>query len=288
MRRFLVVGGLTVLALGLAVGMALAAAGPGGPGGRGPGPGGPGVVPGGPGGPPPGGPGQGPGGPGMQHQGPPPLIALLEQKLGKALTEEQRGEVHKAAKAEADALKPLREAFAKKLADITGLPVEKIEELLPGGPPPPREGQGPGMGGGKGRPPEAGPGGGPGKGGPGKRGPGQGGPGQGGPGQGGPDAGGQMPPPPGAMLAKRLEQALGTPLTEEKLGQIRDAEKAHLEAAKVPHEAFINKLAEITGLTADVVKELLLPRRGPPPPHGPPPGPPQGAPPAAPPSGAQQ
>jgi hypothetical protein len=221
----------------------------------------------------------------MQHQGPPPLIAALEQKMGKPLTEEQRGQIRDAAKAEADALKPLREAFAKKLAEITGLSVEKIEELLPPGPPL-REGQGPGMGGGKGRPPEGGPGGGPGKGGPGKGGPGaggRGGPGAGG--QGGPGMGGQLPPHPGAMLAKRIEQALGKPLTEEQLGQIREAEKAHIEAAKAPHEAFINKLAEITGLSADAVKEAL-PGRGPPPPHGPP-GPPQGAPPAAPPGGTQ-
>ena len=267
MRRFLAVGGLTVLALGLAVGMALAAAGPGGPGGRGPGPGGR-MGPGGPGGPPPGGPGQGPGGPGMQHQGPPPLIALLEQKMGKPLTEEKRGQVRDAAKAEGDALKPLREAFVKQLAEITGLAAEKIEKLLPGGPPP-REGRGPGMGG------------------PGKGGPGQGGPGQAGPGQAGPGAGGQMPPHPGAMLVKRIEQALGKPLTETQLGQIRDAEKAHIEAAKAPHEAFINKLAEITGLSADAVKELM-PGRGPPAPHGPPPGPPQGAPPPAPPSGTPQ
>ena len=277
MKRFSIVGGLCILALALAAGMALAAAGPGGHGGRGPGPGGP----------PPGEPGQGPGGPGMQHQGPPhapPLIAALEQKMGKPLTEEQRGQIRDAAKAEADALKPLREAFAKKLAEITGLAAEKIEELLPGGPPPPREGQEPGMGGGKGRPPEGGPGGGPGKGGPGKGGPGAGG--RGGPGAGGPGMGGQMPPGPGGMLVRRIEQALGKPLKEEQLGQIREAEKAHIEAAKTPYEAFINKVAEITGLSADAVKEAL-PGRGPPPPHGPP-GPPQGAPPAAPPGGAQQ
>jgi len=290
MRRVIAMSAVAALAVALAIGVALAAAGPGGPGG----PGGRG-----PGGPPAGGPGMGggqfapggpggPGGPGMQHQGPPALIAALEQKLGSALTEKQRGQVHEAVKTQLEALKPLHDGFAAKLAGITGLSAEKIQEMLPPGPPPPRDGQGPGMAGGKGRPPEGGPAGGPGKGGPGKGGPGMGGPGMGGPGMGGPGMGGpgmggQMLPPPGVMLAKRIEQALGKPLTETQVGQIRDAEKAQLETLKPVHEAFVSQLAQITTLSVDDVKQAL------PPPHGPPPmrpqGPPQGPPPQG---GAQQ
>jgi hypothetical protein len=86
------------------------------------------------------------------------------------------------------------------------------------------------------------------------------------------------------MLAKRIEQALGKPLIEEQLGQIRDADKASIEAAKPVHEAFVGKLSEITGLSADDVKQMLS-RRGPPP--MPPQGPPKGPPPA-PQGGAQQ
>jgi len=298
MRRVIAMSAVAALALTLAIGVALAAAGPGGMRPGGPPPGGPGMgggqfAPGGPGG------GQqpgGPGGPGMHPQGPVPLIAALEQKLGSPLTEEKRGQVHEAAKTQLEALKPLHDAFAAKLADITKLSAEKIQELLPPGPPPPRDGQGPGMAGGKGRPPEGGPAGGPGKGGPGKGGPGKGGPakggpGMGGPGQGGPGAGGQMPPP-GVVLAKRIEQALGTTLTEALVGQIRDAEKAHLDAVKPVHEEFIGKLAQITGLSVDDVRQALPPPHGPPPmrPQGPPQGPPpqgprQGPPPQGPPQG---
>ena len=288
MKRFIAVGGMSLLVVGLAVGLALAAAGPGA-GGRGPGPGGPGMGVMRPGGPPPGGPGMGggqfapgeprpggppqggPGGQGMQRQGPPPLVPALEQKMGKPLTAEQKTQIGDAAKTEHEALQPIREAFAKKVAEVTGLPLEKVLPLLPPGPPPgpgARGGQGPGAGGGPGGPPAGGqPAGGP----------GLGGPGQGGPGQGG-------PPPLGAILAKRIEQALGKPLTEEQLGQFRDADKASLEAAKPVHEAFLGKLAQITGLSVDDVNSAI-PRRGPPP--MPPQGPPKGPPPA-PLGGAQQ
>ncbi|MCX5684739.1 MAG: hypothetical protein NT049_13770, partial [Planctomycetota bacterium] len=163
MKRFITVSALGMLAMGLAVGLALAAEGPGGPG-RGPPPGGPGA----------GGQQQGgPGGQGMQHQGPPPLIAAIEHKLGKPLTEDQKTQIGEAMKAQHESIMAQRDDFAKKIAGITGLPVEKVQQLLP--PPPP------------GGPEKGGPGqGGPGQGGPGMRVPGQGGPGQGGPGQGGP------------------------------------------------------------------------------------------------------
>ena len=132
MKRFIVVGGLSMLAIGLAVGLALAAEGPGGPG-RGPGPGGPGMGgpgmgPGGPGmgggqfapgEPHPGGPPQGgPGGQGMQHQGPPPLGQALEHKMGKPLTPGQLEQLRAAGEAHRDAIRLAHEAFVKKLSTV--------------------------------------------------------------------------------------------------------------------------------------------------------------------------
>jgi hypothetical protein len=281
MKRFITVGGLSMLAVGLAVGLAFAAGGPGG------GPGG--MRPGGPG-------GQqgGSGGQGMRHQGPPPLIPAIERKLGKPLTEDQKKQIGEALKAQHESIMTERDAFAKKVAGITGLSVEKVQQLLP--PPPPGGPAGPGMGGpgqggqgqggpGMGGPGQGGPGmgGGQGQGGPGQGGPGMGGPGMGGPGMGGPGQGGQMPPPPGMMLAKRIEQALGKPLTKDQLEQLRAAGEAHREAIKPVHEAFVKKLSEITGLTLEDLKDVL-----PPPPQGPPKGPPKGPPPVPPAGGAQQ
>jgi len=294
MKRFIAVGMVSMLAVGLTVGLALAAAGPGGPG-RGPGPGGPGPGDMRPGGPPPGGPGMGPGpggqqpggpggpgGPGMQRRGPPPLGPALEQKMGKPLTEEQRGQIGEAGKAQFEGIKAARDAFAQKVAEITGLPLDKVQQLLPPGPPPPPGG--PGQGG----PGQGGPGmRGPGQGGRGQGGPGQGGPGQGGPGMGGPGQGGQVPPHPGAMLARRLEQALGKPLTKEQMESLQAAGEAHRDAVKPVHEAFVKRISEITGLSPEDLKDVL-PGPGP---HGPPPMPPQGppqGPPPAPQGGTQQ
>jgi hypothetical protein len=201
----------------------------------------------------------------MQRRGPPPLGPALEQKMGKPLTEEQRTQIGEAGKAQFEGIKAARDAFAQKVAEITGLPRDKVQQLLPPPPGQGRRGQG-----------------GPGQGGPGMRGPGQGGPGMRGPGQ-----GGQMPPHPGAMLARRVEQALGKPLTKEQMEALHAAGEAHRDAVKPVHEAFVKKLSEITGLSPEDLKDVLPP----PGPHGPPPMPPQGpphGPPPAPQGGAQQ
>jgi len=146
MKRYWILAGAAVLAAGLAAGLTLAAMAPGG--------GGPGGMHRMPGGPPGGGPGmqqgEGPGGPGANRPmppGPPPVIGRLEAEMGKPLTEDQKGQVKAAGEALHQAIKTAHEAFMQKLADISGLPIEKIRSMLPPPPPPPGgPGGGPGPG----------------------------------------------------------------------------------------------------------------------------------------------
>ena len=132
MKRYWILAGAAVLAAGLAAGLTLAAMAPGGGG-----PGGMHKMPGG-------GPGMqqgdGQGGPGANHPmppGPPPVIGRLEAEMGKPLTEEQKGQVKAAGEALREAIKTAHEAFMQKLADISGLPIDKIRSMLPPPPPPP-------------------------------------------------------------------------------------------------------------------------------------------------------
>jgi hypothetical protein len=89
------------------------------------------------------------------------------QAMGKSMTDDQRQQVVAAAKAMHEAVRAAHEAFIAKLAEVTGLSVEKIREVLPPPPPPPpppaqgekmgppQGGQGP-QGGDQGQPPAGG------------------------------------------------------------------------------------------------------------------------------------
>jgi hypothetical protein len=68
-----------------------------------------------------------------------------------------------------------------------------------------------------------------------------------------------------------LEQALGKPLTDDQRKDVVEAAKTMHEAVRAAHEAFIAKLAEVTKLSVDQIREVL-----PPPPLPPPPPPAQG------------
>ena len=129
MKRYWVLAGVTLLAAGLAVGVALAAMGPrgaGGPGGQGPGMATE---------------GQGQGGPQRRPKGPEALVKHLEEAMGKSMTDDQKKQVGEAGKTLHEAMKAAHETFIKKLAAITGLSVEKVREALP--PPPPQGGKQP-------------------------------------------------------------------------------------------------------------------------------------------------
>ena len=281
MKRYWVLWA-ALFAVGLTAGVVLAAMAPGGPGG--PGGGRPHAPPPGdmqPGGPRPPAADQGPGEarPMGPPPPPPPLVGLLEAKLGKPLTEDQRGQVRGAAKANHEAMKQIIDAFLEKVAKIAGVTVEEVRSLIPPAPPPP-------LPGGRGPPPQ------------GQATPksdGQMPPPPGGhkppaPGAHPPRGQGQMPPPPdgqmpqppegnrpppppplpplfhlGDLLIGALEAKLGKPLSPDQVDQIHAAQRAALEAAKPIHEAFVQKLAEITGLTVDEIRELLPnpPPRGP-------------------------
>ena len=78
----------------------------------------------------------------------------------------------------------------------------------------------------------------------------------------GPEGRGPRPQGPPPVLG-RIEAELGKPLTEEQRGQVRDAAKTMHEAIKAAHEAFIQKLAEVTGLSAEKLQSLLPPPRPP-------------------------
>jgi len=196
---------------------------------------------------------------GMRPPAPPPLIEAIEAKLGKPLTDEQKTQIGEAAKAQHEATQPSRDAFLAKVAEIVGVPVEKLKSLLPkhGPPPPPPDGQRPPRPEGatdKG-PPPSGDAQKPAKG---EKPPRDGPP---------PEGKGPPPPPPmGRMLVALIEKELGKKLTEDQLGQVREVDHAMMEASKPAHEAFLAKVAEITGLSAEDIKSLM-----PPPPHGPPP-----------------
>jgi hypothetical protein len=81
---------------------------------------------------------------------------------------------------------------------------------------------------------------------------------------------------------------LGNPLTEEQRGKVRDAAKTMHEAMKKAHEAFIQQLKDITGLSVEKLQSLLPPPP-PPPESGPMPHPASGGqtPPPPPPPGGQ-
>jgi hypothetical protein len=158
MRRYWTLAGMGLLAVGLAVGVAIAATGAGGPpqgwgqdsmgpphGMGGPPPDGPGPGMGGPGGPGrgmggpgrgmggPGGPGRGMGGPGGQRGPGGPMIVGrdLEAVLGKPLTDDQRKAVADATKTMHEAVQAAHEAFIKTVADATGLTVDQVREAVP-------------------------------------------------------------------------------------------------------------------------------------------------------------
>jgi hypothetical protein len=87
--------------------------------------------------------------------------------MGKPMTDPQRKEVVAAADELHQKVRAAHEAFLQRLADVTGLSVEKIREVLPPPPPPPpppaqgekmgppQGGQGP-QGGDQGQPPAGG------------------------------------------------------------------------------------------------------------------------------------
>jgi len=134
MRRYWLWVGMGLLAAGLAAGVTLAAMGQGGP-------------------PPGGGDGQGmaqggqrPGrGPGPM--GPPRVVPALEAAMGNPMTDVQRRQVAEAAKAMHERVRAAHEAFVQRLAEVTGLSVERIREVLPPPPvPPPPPPQGEKMG----------------------------------------------------------------------------------------------------------------------------------------------
>ena len=127
MRHYWMLAGVGLLAVGLAVGIALAAAGPGGGGPPAGGQGAPGV-------------GQGPGGHGP---GGPMIGRRLEEAMGKPLTEDQKKQLLEARKTLHEAIKAAHEAHIAKVAAITGLTVDQIRGMFPPPPPPPEEGQGP-------------------------------------------------------------------------------------------------------------------------------------------------
>jgi hypothetical protein len=94
-----------------------------------------------------------------------------------------------------------------------------------------------------------------------------GGPGmQQGEGPGGPGANHPMPPGPPPIIG-RLEADMSNPLSDADKKQIRDAAETLHQAIKTAHEAFMQKLAEISKLPIDKIRSILPPP--PPPPGGP-------------------
>jgi hypothetical protein len=141
MRRYWLLAGIGVVAAALAVGVTLAATCPYGSGGlplgmaMGGGPphrlGGP---PGGPDGSAQ--PGPGPAGRRPGPLGPPRIVPALEGAMGTPMTDEQKKQVMEAAEAMRQKVRAAHEAFVQRLAEVTGLSVEKIREVLPPPPPP--------------------------------------------------------------------------------------------------------------------------------------------------------
>ena len=58
------------------------------------------------------------------------MIPKLEAKLDRKLTANELAAVRKADDAKKSAMKPVQDKFAKRLAQITGLPVETVREML--------------------------------------------------------------------------------------------------------------------------------------------------------------